>query len=261
MCKIYAIASQKGGVSKTTTVLNLATALGLMGKKVLAVDLDPQGSLTICAGIQNPDNLTHTTYSLMNAVLNEEKIPDSSEYIIPCEKIDVIPCNINLSAFEVNRGHEIGAETALQTIIEPLREFYDFILFDTGPSLGILTVNAIAASDSVLITVTPQLLSAIGLKLLIKTIQKVQKHINSAVVIEGVLMTMCDTRTNLYRDMTNIMEQKYSQTVKIFNTFIPHSTKVGEANLRCQSVLLYDENSKPSQAYREFAKELILNAE
>jgi len=121
MCKVYSVASQKGGVAKSSTVLNLATALGLMGKKVLAVDLDPQGSLSICAGVQNPDNLAHTTYSLLTAALNEDELPELSEYVIPCEKIDVIPCNISLSAFELNRGHEIGAERALRAVIEPFR--------------------------------------------------------------------------------------------------------------------------------------------
>jgi chromosome partitioning protein len=250
----------KGGVTKTTTVLNLATAFGLMGKKVLAVDLDPQGSLTICAGVPNPDNLIHTTNSLLNSVLNEDKLPEPSAYIVPCQKIDVIPCNISLSAFELNRGHEIGVERALQTVIEPLRELYDIIIIDTPPSLGILTANAITASNSVLIPVTPQLLSAVGLKMLIKTIQKIQRHINPAVTVEGVLMSMCDSRTNLYRDISNIMDKSYTQTVRIFDTIIPHSTKVVEANLNRQSVLLYDENCKPSQAYREFAKELIESA-
>lgn len=169
MCKVLTVANQKGGVAKTTTVLNLATALSIMGKKVLAVDADPQGSLTICAGVQSPDSLIHTTYSLLNAVLNEDKLPEPSEYIISCEKIDVIPCNISLSAIELNRGHEIGCESALQSVITPLKELYDYVIIDTTPSLGILTVNAITASDGVLITVTPQLLSAIGLKLLIKT--------------------------------------------------------------------------------------------
>lgn len=257
MCKVYAVASQKGGVTKTTTVLNLATALALTGKKVLCADLDPQGSLTICAGVQNPDKLTNTVYSLLNAAMNEDEMAEPGEYIISCEEIDIIPCNITLSAFELNRGHEIGAERALQTVLEPLKELYDVIILDTGPSLGILTVNAITASDGVLITVTPQLLSAIGLKLLVKTIQKVQKHINPSVAIEGVLMTMCDTRTNLYKEISEIVEKTYSQTIRIFNTIIPHSTKVGEANLRRQSVVLYDEKSKPAQAYREFAKELM----
>jgi len=250
----------KGGVTKTTTSLNLATALGLMGKKVLVVDLDPQGSLTICAGVQNPDKLTHTVYTLLDTVLNEDSLPEPSEYIIPCEKIDIIPCNIKLSAFELNRGHEIGAERALQAVIEPLREMYEIIIIDTPPSLGILTANAITASDSIIIPVTPQLLPAVGMKMLIKTIQKIQKHVNPNVSIEGVLMSMCDTRTNLYKDISNIMEKTYSQTVRIFNTIIPHSTKVGEANFRQQSVLLYDENSKPSLAYKEFAKELMTNA-
>jgi len=134
---------------------------------------------------------------------------------------------------------------------------YEIIILDTAPSLGLLTVNAITASDSVLITVTPQLLSAVGLKLLIKTISKIQKHINPAVTIEGVLMTICDTRTNLYKDVSEIMDKTYSQTIRIFDTIIPNSTKVGEANLRQQSVLLYDENSKPSQAYKKFARELM----
>lgn len=260
MCKVYSVASQKGGVAKSSTVLNLATALGLMGKKVLAADLDPQGSLSICAGVQNPDNLANTTYSLLTAVLNEDELPEPGEYVIPCEKFDIIPCNISLSAFELNRGHEIGAERALRTVLEPLKELYDTIILDTGPSLGILTVNAFAASDGVIIPVTPQLLSAVGLRLLIRTIQRVQKYVNPAVEIEGVLMTMCDTRTNLYRDMSGIMDKTYSQTIRIFNTIIPHSTKVGEANLNRKSVLLYDENSKPSQAYKDFAKELMLSA-
>jgi chromosome partitioning protein len=260
MCKVISCASQKGGVTKTSTVLNLATALDLMGKRALAVDLDPQGSLSICAGVQNPDNLTHTTYSLLNAALNEEELPEPGEYIIPCEKIDVIPCNITLSAFELNRGHEVGAERALRTVIEPLREMYEMIVLDTGPSLGILTVNAFAASDRIIIPVTPQLLSAVGLRLLIRTIERVKKYINPAVEIEGMLMTMCDTRTNLYRDMSGIMDKTYSQTLRIFDTIIPHSTKVGEANLNRKSVLLYDGNSKPSQAYKDFAKELIESA-
>ncbi|MDR1736962.1 MAG: ParA family protein [Oscillospiraceae bacterium] len=122
MCKVYAVASQKGGVTKSSTVLNLATALGIMGKKVLAVDVDPQGSLSICAGVNNPDKLTHTTYSLLNAVIDEEKLPEPNDYIVPCEKIDIIPCNITLSVFEVNRGHEIGCEQALRTVLEPLKE-------------------------------------------------------------------------------------------------------------------------------------------
>ena len=137
---------------------------------------------------------------------------------------------------------------------------YEIIIIDTPPALGILTSNAITASDGVIIPVTPQLLSAVGMKMLIKTIQKIQKHVNPDVAIEGVLMSMCDTRTNLYKDISGIMEKTYSQTVRIFDTIIPHSTKVGEANLRQQSVLLYDENSKPSLAYMEFAKELMISA-
>jgi chromosome partitioning protein len=145
-------------------------------------------------------------------------------------------------------------------LLNPLRERYDAIIVDTGPSLGILTVNAITASDGVIIPVTPQLLSAVGLKLLINTIQKVRKHINPAVAIEGILMTMCDTRTNLYREVRELMDKTYSQSIRIFDTIIPHSTKVGEANLLRKSVVLYDAKSKPAQAYQKFAEELIAYA-
>jgi chromosome partitioning protein len=145
----------------------------------------------------------------------------------------------------------------LQKVLTPLRDLYEIILIDTGPSLGVLTANAITASDSIIIPVTPQLLSAVGLKLLINTIETAKEYFNPAVSIEGILMTMCDTRTNLYKDITEIMDKTYSQSVRIFDTIIPHSTKVGEANLRCQSVINYDGNSKPSKAYMEFAKELM----
>lgn len=257
MCIIMTVANQKGGVGKTTTVLNLATALAGFGKKVLVVDADPQGNLTICAGVSQPDHLHHTTYSLLNTILDEEDLPDPAEFILTYQQFDLIPSNISLSAIELNRGHEIGCERALKSLLDPLKSYYDYIVIDTSPSLGILTVNAITASDFVLITVTPQLLSAIGLKLLIRTIEKVKKHVNPAVRILGVLMTMCDTRTNLYKDVSDILQASYQDQIRIFNTVIPPSTKVGEANLHCQSVLLYDPHCKPAIAYQAFAKEMM----
>jgi chromosome partitioning protein len=260
MCKIYTVANQKGGVGKSTTVLNLGHALAEAGKRVLLIDLDPQGSLTVCFGVDNHEKLTTTMYHLMQNVIEGEPLPPKDEYLVRKNNIDLIPCNISLGAIENKLIGEIGSEKTVSYIINALKDDYDYILLDTSPSLGILTVNAITASGGVLITVTPQLLSAVGLKLLIKTIQKIQKHINPTVTVEGVLMTMCDTRTNLYRDISDIMDAMYSQTVRIFDTQIPYSTKVGEANLRRQSVLQYDKNSKPSQAYKDFAKELIVNA-
>lgn len=257
MCTVMTVANQKGGVGKTTTVLNLATALAFLGKKVLVIDADPQGNLTICAGVNNPDHLKNTTYSLLSSILDEEDLPDPAEFILSCEYFDIIPSNISLSAIELNRGHEIGCERALKSLLDPLNDQYDYMLIDTSPSLGILTVNAITASDFVLITVTPQLLSAIGLKLLIKTIDKVKKHINPTVQIAGVLMTMCDTRTNLYKDVSEIIEETYREKIHIFETVIPPSTKVGEANMHRQSVLLYDKHCKPASAYEAFTKEMI----
>ena len=257
MCKIYSIASMKGGVTKTTVSLNLATALSLMGKKVLVIDLDPQGNTTLFASTV-PSKIANTVYPMLCAALNEETA-NPSDYIMPCGSIDIIPSNNKLTAFERNQGHEIGAECALQTAIEPLKELYEIIIIDTPPSLGVLTANAIIASDGIIIPVTPELFSAVGLMMLTKTIQKVQKHFNPEVQIEGVLMSMCDVHTNLFKEISEIVDETYGQTVRIFNTIIPRSTKVGTANLRRQSVLLYDEKSKPSLAYKNFAKELLNN--
>jgi chromosome partitioning protein len=259
MCKIFTVANQKGGVGKSTTVLNLGYALAEAGKRVLLIDLDPQGSLTVCFGVDNYEKLTTTMYNLMLNVIEGDPLPPKDEYLMKKDNIDLIPCNISLCAIENKLIGEIGSEKTVSYIISELKNDYDYVILDTSPSLGILTVNAITASSGVIITVTPQLLSAVGLKLLIKTIQKVQNHINPAVTIEGVLMTMCDTRTNLCKEMNDVIEKTYRQTVRIFDTMIPFSTKVGEANMYRKSVLLYDKNCKPSKAYKNFARELITN--
>ena len=189
--------------------------------------------------------------------MDEAEPPPPDEYIISGEYFDTIPCNLNLSGFELGRGHEIGVERALQAVLKPLKTSYDIILIDTEPSLGVLTINALTASDGILITVTPQLISAVGMKLLLETVHKIKKHINPNVEVVGAIMTMCDTRTNLYKEVSEILAQTYGQTIRIFNTIIPHFTKVGESLLRQQSVLQYDANSKPAQAYLTAAKELM----
>lgn len=254
------VACQKGGVGKSTSVLNLGYALGRLDKKVLLIDLDPQSSLTVCFGVNNHDKLKTTIHQLITNILNDEDLPPKESYLISNGNVDLIPCDIGLTAIEDKLRDEVGSEKALSYIIEQIKADYSYIIVDTAPSLGLLTVNALAASDGIIITVSPQFLSAIGISLLLKTVDKVKKRINPTLKVEGVLMTMCNNRTNLYKDICDAIENSYSSKINIFNTQIPASVKVGEANLNRQSVIEYEPKNKASIAYMNLAKEICENA-
>ena len=257
MCKILTVANQKGGVGKSTTVLNLGYALGQMGKRVLIIDLDPQGSLTVCFGVDNHEKLKTTMYHLMKNTLDLEPLPPKSEYLMKKGNVDLIPCNIGLFAIEDKLKDEVGSERTISTIISQIKEDYNYIILDTSPSLGLLTLNALSASDGVIITVSPQFLSAIGINLLLKTISKVKTRVNPQLQIEGILMTMCDNRINLYRDICDVIENSYSGVINIFDTQIPNSVRVGEANLNRQSIIEFEPKNKASTAYIRFASEVM----
>ena len=256
---IYCVANQKGGVSKSTTVHNLAYALAELGKRVLAVDFDSQSNLTVCFGIDKPNEIKVNIAHLMTLTMNEQELPDKSEYILTIGKVDLIPCSIFLSVVEANLSNEMGSEKILSTILEPLRKDYDAIILDTGPSLGSLTINALTAADSVIVTLNPQLLAVMGLQDLTKTIFKIRKHLNDRLEFAGILLTICDMRTNLHKQIIELVDEAYKDRVKIFNAQIPRSVKVAEANYHGKSVIEYAPSSPAAIAYQAFAKELIEN--
>ena len=258
MAKIITLANQKGGTGKTTTARNLGSALANAGKRVLMVDFDPQSNLTMSLGIERPDELAMSMHDLFSLIMTKQELPDLKEYILRKDNLDIIPCNINLSATEMNlHGKLVGRERYLSKVLEPLREYYDYMLIDTNPYLGLLTINALTACDEVIIPVSLQLWSATGLTDLIQTIFNVEESINPQITIAGILLTMCDERTRLFRDVKSLLEKYYGDKIKIFETNIPNTIKVGEANYSSSSIFEYDAKSKAAAAYESFAKEIL----
>ncbi|WDV47881.1 ParA family protein [Clostridiaceae bacterium M8S5] len=257
MAKIIAVANQKGGTSKSTTCRNLATTLKNRGHKVLVIDGDNQANLTDCFGIVSPEKLDMTLYSLMERVILEEDLPKKEAYIITRENIDIIPASILLSDIEIKLVAAMSREYVLKTIIDEIKEDYDFILIDTMPSLGLMTLNVLATCDTVLIPATPEYLSAKGLELLLRTVFKIKKRINKGVEFEGILLTMFEERTNLAQEMLKLIKESYGSDIRVFNTKIPKTVKVGEANAKSMSIIDYMPTSKASIAYEKFTNELI----
>ena len=255
MAQIIACCAQKGGCAKTVTVHNLSTAFKRMGKSVLAVDFDTQASLTTCFGL-NPDHVPVNIANLMDVQIHDEELPSRSEYIHHCGGVDLIPSSAKLSAVSEIMHHEIGCERFLYNILEPLRNSYDYILVDTGPKLDNLSINALIAADQLLIPVNPQFLSTAGLQALLKTVTKVQRRFNPQIKISGILLTMCEQRTNLCKIISSQIREEYQDTVPVFSNSIPMSVKIGEAVYYSQSVIDYAPKSKVALSYQSFAEEL-----
>ena len=257
MGKIYMIGSQKGGTAKTTTTFNLAYCLRKMGKRVLAVDFDSQANLTTCFGVEDTGVLDDTIGHLMMAQIEDMKLPSPKKYIRTKEGVDFIPSSIYLSVVDAKLRLEMGAERMLSGILEPLREKYDYILIDTCPSLGTLTINALAASDEVIITVNPQLLAMMGMQDFLRTVVKIRKRINPGLGIAGILMTMCESRTKLCRVLTEEVTESFQEQIRVFETRIPSTVKVGESIYYSLPVAEYSPKASAGMAYKKFAKELV----
>jgi chromosome partitioning protein len=254
--RIITIANQKGGTGKTTTARNLGYALAEAGNRVLLADLDPQSNLSMSFGIERPDELPLSMHNVLSLIMDGEMMPDKTEYIIHGDKLDIIPSNINLSVSEINLRDEMGGEHTLSELLEPLRQYYNYIIVDTNPYLGLLTINALAACSEVIIPVSPQLWSATGLTDLLQTIFKVKRKINPRIKVAGILLTICEERTRLFREAKSLIDESYGDKIKIFSTYIPSTVRVGEANYTSRSIIDYDANSKAARAYTAFAREV-----
>lgn len=259
---VIAVVNQKGGgTAKTTTVENLGIGLAREGKKVMLVDTDPQGSLTISLGYPRPDELEITLFDLLNKTINEDSVSAGEGILHQAEGIDLIPANISLAGLEVALVNTMNRERILKHFLEPVKNNYDYVLLDCMPSLGMLTVNALAAADAVLVPVQANYLSAKGLEQLLQTINKVKRQINPKLRIEGILLTMVDGRTNYGREISSLIRDTYGGHIKIFNSEIPRSVRAAEISAEGKSIFLHDPKGKVAEAYLNLTKEVMTNAE
>ena len=254
MGKIYMVGAMKGGVGKSVSVFNLAYSLKKRGMKVLAVDFDPQSNLTTCFGAEDVDVAIG---DLMMYVLEEEDLPEREEYIWERNGVDFIPASIGLSAVEAKLRMEMGTEKMLSSILEPLRGDYDYILIDTCPSMGALTINAMAAADEVIVAVNPQLLAMMGLQDFLKSVKKIKSRINERLNVAGILLTMCDARTILCKTITEQVAETFQGQIRIFKSKIPNTVKVGESVYYSEPLIKYAPESNACKAYEKLAGEVI----
>lgn len=256
-CKVIAITNQKGGVGKTTTTFNLGVALAKEGKKVLVVDVDPQSNLTTYAGWYNEDELKYTLSDLMEQSMNDEEIKIKDSILHHKENIDLIPSSLNLSALENALAYAMSREYTLRNCLSVVKDEYDYILLDCQPSLGMLTINALASADSVIIPVQCEYFALRGMTDLFKIINKVRRQINPTLKIDGALLTLVDKRTNLSKEIQNQIKDNYGSILKLYDTHIPRAVKTAESTSSGGSVFTYDKSGVVAEAYSSFAKEVL----
>ena len=258
---VIACVNQKGGTGKTTTCENLGAGLVMAGKKVLLVDFDPQASLSISLGYPKPEELPVTITDMMKKVVDEKEIQPGEGILHHEEGMDLMPSSIELSGMEVSLVNTISRETVLKEYLESVKRDYDFILLDCSPSLGMLTINAMAAADTLLIPVQASYLPAKGLEQLLQTVNKVRRQINPKLKIEGILLTMVDARTNDAKEISELIRSAYGGKIKVYDTEIPRSVRASEISKEGTSIFKHDPGGKVADAYRELTGEVVKNAE
>ena len=258
---VTAVVNQKGGTGKTTTCENLGIGLAMEGKKVLLVDTDPQASLTISLGYPMPDRISPTLSDLMKKIVSDQPIESGEGILHHPEGVDLVPANIELAGMEVSLVNVMSRESVLKQYLDSVKKEYDFLLLDCMPSLGMLTINALAAADNVIIPVQAQYLPAKGLEQLLQTVNKVKRQINPKLRIEGILLTMVDGRTNYAKDISALIRENYGGKLKVYQTDIPRSVRAEEISAEGKSIFRHDPKGKVAEAYRVLTKEVLQNAE
>jgi len=259
--KTIAIFSQKGGVGKTTTAVNLGAAFALEGKRVLIIDADPQGSATAALGYRNEDEIQISLSTLMEREINSERIDAGSAVLHKKERLDLIPASIELAGIEMRLLSVMSRETVMKECLAEIKGKYDYVLIDCMPSLSMIPINALAAADSVLIPVQPQYLSIKGMDQLLSTISKIKRQINPELSVEGIVFTITDMRTVLARQVKDAVYKQYADKIHIFSAEIPKATGAAEASAAGKSILDYDAFNKAASAYRDLAKEVMNHGE
>ncbi|MDD4295626.1 MAG: AAA family ATPase [Ruminiclostridium sp.] len=250
MSKVIAIANQKGGVGKTTTAVNLSSCLAVKGKKVLIIDIDPQGNTSSGLGVDK----TSIDTSIYDVIINS--IPINDSFIeTKIDNLLISPSNIQLAGAEVELVSVISRETRLKFAIEPIKNDFDFILIDCPPSLGLITVNALTAADTILVPIQCEYYALEGLSQLMNTVKIVQKHLNPSLKVEGVVLTMFDARTNLSIQVVDEVKKYFGN--KVYRTIIPRNVRLSEAPSYGLPIILYDSKSKGAECYMELAEEVI----
>ena len=255
---VICIANHKGGVGKTTTAVALAQGLSEYGKRVLLIDWDPQGSLTIALGF-NPEDIKRTAYDALASTIKNNRTTSIHDVIIKTSNpsIDLVPANIELSQAQLDLVGALTRELMLKEMIKPVRKSYDYILVDCLPSLGLLTINALAAADGVIIPLQAEFLAMKGLTLLLSTILRIKERLNPTLEISGILFTMTNSRTLHCKEVIEVTRRAFGDRIRVFNTLIPISVRLKEAPAAGESVLTYAPDSPGANAYRAFTKEVI----
>ena len=254
--KVIAITNQKGGVGKTTTTVNLGVGLAQEGKRVLLIDADPQGSLTLSLGFKNPDTLDVSLATVMDALIRDVEPEPGMGIIHHDEGIDLLPSNIELSGVETRLINTMSREFVLKSYLDTVRSRYDYILIDCMPSLGMMTINALVAADSIIIPSQPSYLSTKGLNLLLQSVSKVKRSINPKLRIDGILLTMVEGRTTNAKSIIDALRNGIGQNIRIFQAEIPHSVRATECSMNGVSIYSHDKNGKVASAYHALTKEV-----